>query len=789
MIVNQNNRKILKMRVKIRHIVIPLILIGFFQACSVKKFIPEDEFLYTGADIEIKSDTTIKEKPELLSELNSVLRPKPNAKILGMRPGLYFHYKAQREKPGFINKFLNKKFGEEPVYLSDVELTNTEDLLLNRLENRGFFYSRVNSSSETNEEAKTASASYQLTVPEPYLMETYQLDSDSLLVYRNIKQNLDQTILEENMRFDLPKLKLERERIDLHLKKDGYYNFNPGFLIFEADTNQYDQKKFDLFLRLKKDVPPKSVIPYEISNVNVYPNYNVDEDSLTKNYKRYKDKNYLQDELFFKPKYLDPYILIETGDTYDPEKSRNTSRRLGTIGVYKFVNIQYEEVDTLATDSIGLLEANIFLSPLKKRAIRAELQAVTKSNSFAGPHLAVTFSNRNLFKGGETYNLSANLGYEFQFGSGNLPGRNSIQLGLENELIVPRLLFPLEFSKNFFKYDIPKTRIGLGGNLLKRSELFTLGSVNATFGYFWNANRYVTHEFNPISLNYVSLTDVTPEFDDILKQNPFLESSFDQEFIAGLTYSFIYNGLIDTEKQHAFFLHTNFDMAGNTMSLLGKEAESGNKEVFGLEYAQYAKLDADLRYHFRLGNQHVIATRLFGGYGHAYGNSEVMPFSKQYFSGGPYSVRAFRTRSLGPGSYNPTEENLIPDDPDDPDDETTDLGYRDQTGSIRLEANAEYRFPIVTYLNGAFFVDAGNVWTSEAYPETTNVDGGTGKFGSDFISELGIGAGAGLRIDIQSFVIRFDLAFPLHDPRQPQGERWVNDFGSPVFNFAIGYPF
>ena len=786
---NLQNQKSKQMKIRVS--VIALITIALFQACSVEKYIPEDELLYTGASIEIASDTTIKNEPQLKAELESVLRPKPNAEILGMRPGLYYYYKAQREKPGFINKFLNKKIGEEPVYLSDVDLINTEDLLLNRLENRGFFYSRVNSDTEKKEDAKTASVSYDLTVPDPYTMATYQLDTDTLLVYREIKNNLDETLLADDMRFDLPELKLERERIDANLKSKGYYNFNPGFLIFEADTNQYDTKKFDLFLRLKNNVPPKSVIPYRISNVNVYANYNVDEEEITQNYKRFKDKNYLQDELFFKPKYLDPYILIETGDNYSPDDSRNTSRRLGTIGAYKFVNIRYDEIDTLATDSIGLLEANIFLSPLKKRAIKAEIQGVTKSNNFAGPHLGVTFSNRNLFKGGERLDISANVGYEVQLGSGGIPGRNSVQFALNNDLIIPRLLFPIEFNSNFFKYDIPKTKISLGGDYLKRAQLFSLASLNASFGYFWNANRYVTHQLDPISLNYVRLSNTSAEFEDILTANPYLRSSFDQEFIAGLKYSFIYNGMIDTQEKHVFFMSTNFDIAGNTMSLFGTENEFGKDEILGLEYAQYAKLDLDFRYHIRFGKQNVIATRLFGGYGIPYGNSDVMPFSKQYFSGGPYSVRAFRTRSLGPGTFDPNAANLL-DDPAviDENGDVVDLGYRDQTGNIRFEANAEYRFPIVTYLNGAFFVDAGNVWNSDAQPETTNrFSDGTGKFGSDFINELGIGTGAGLRIDIQSFVIRFDLAFPLHDPSKPQGERWVNDFGSPVFNFAIGYPF
>ncbi|MFV8225847.1 BamA/TamA family outer membrane protein [Christiangramia aquimixticola] len=759
------------MRIKIQIFIISLFTL--FQACSVEKFIPEDELLYTGAEVNITSDSTsaIKNKSGLKNELTNVLRPEPNTKILGMRPGLYFHYKAQKENPGFINKFLNKKLGEPPVYLSDVNINNTEDLLLNRLENRGFFYSRVKSDQLRNEEAKTARVSYEAILPDPYTMATYQLDTDTLQVYRAIKKNLDKSLLKEGMRFDLPELKLERERIDNNLKAKGYYNFNPGFLIFEADTNQYDKKKFDLFLRLKKDVPSKSVIPYRISNVNVYANYNVDEDSLTKNYERLEDKNYFQEDLFFKPKYLDPYILIETGDNYSPSKSRNTSRRLGSIGAYKFVNIRYDEIDTLAADSTGLLEANIFLSPLKKRAIKAELQAVTKSNNFAGPHLALTFSNRNLFKGGERLDISANFGYEFQLGSGGIPGRNSLQFGLSNDLIIPRLLFPIQFNTNFFKYDIPKTRISLGGDYLRRSQLFTLSSLNSAFGYFWNAYRYVTHELNPINLNFVRLSNTSPEFDDILTENPFLQSSFEQEFIAGLTYTFIYNGMIDAAKKHVFFLNSNFDIAGNSMSLFGSPGAEGKDEVLGLNYAQYAKLDMDFRYHLRLGNGHVLATRLFGGYGIPYGNSEVMPFSKQYFSGGPYSVRAFRTRSLGPGTYVPSSDDSV---------------YRDQSGNIRFEANAEYRFPIITYLNGAFFVDAGNVWNSKRNIETGSE---AGQFQSDFITELGIGTGAGLRIDIQSFVLRFDLAFPLHDPNQPLGSRWVNDFGSPVFNFAIGYPF
>ncbi len=750
------------------YLITGLITFLVLQSCSVKKFIPEGELLYRGADLEVDTVSNIKEFDQLRTQLEAVIQPEPNRKILGMHPGLFFHYKAQKDKPGFINKFLNDKIGQEPVYLSNVETVLTEDLLLNRLENRGFFYSSATSSIQENESKKTARVSYKVSLTEPYRLENYKLDSDSLLIYKEIEKYLPDTPIEKGMRFDLPLLKFERERLDRKLKETGYYNFNSGFLIFEADTNQYSNKRFDLFLRLKKEVPVKSIIPYKISKVNIYPNYVIGNDTIKQDTVRYQGKRFIQAEEFFKPKRLDPYVLIDEGAFYSPSNSRNTSRRLASIGAYKFVNIRYDEIDTLATDSLGILEASIFLSPLNKRAIRAELQAITKSNNFAGPNLAVTLSNRNLFHGGETLNISAKFGYEVQVAGGDRKGLSSIQLGLGADLIFPRLLFPISLDENWFEYSIPKTRISLEGDYLNRSELFSLGSVSSRFGYFWNANRYVTHELNPISVNYVRLTNTTPEFETILDENPFLRNSFNQQFIAGLTYSFTYNGMVDQNKKHQFFLNSTLDVAGNTVDLISGNADEDPQTFLGLEYAQYAKADADFRYHFNFGKEQKIATRFFAGYGIPYGNSSVMPFSKQYFSGGPYSVRAFRIRSLGPGTYDP--------------DESGDAGFFDQSGNIRFEANVEYRFPIISFLKGAAFVDAGNVWnTNESLPG--------GKFSSNFINELGIGGGVGLRVDIQNFVIRFDLAAPFRTPYLPEGDRWNFDFGKPVFNFAIGYPF
>src|SRR5690606_38990334 len=671
-----------------------------------------------------------------------------------------------------INRWLYKKFGEEPVYQSDVKPYEVTDLLINRLENRGFFYSRA--SSEFQENEQTASIDYTVKLRAPYRMKTYQLDSMPAPIYGEMKALMQTSPFEKGMRFDLNSMKLERLRIDLELKKKGYYNFDDTFLIFEADTNRYDNRSFDLFLKLKKEVPKKSIIPYQISKVNIYPSYDV-ADSIQKQTIRFNKKNFIQKEVFFKPKYLDPFIKIQEGELYNPETSRNTARRLSTIRAYRYVNIQYKEIDTLITDSLGLLEANIYLSPLNKRAFRAELQVVTKSNNFAGPALALTYSNRNVSGGGETFNTTMNIGYESQLGGGQNSGKTSLELGLKNELIFPRMLFPLKIDHDIFEYSIPKTKTSISLDYLNRTKLYTLLSGTALFGYVWDANRYVTHEINPISINYTELSNSTTEFEQILDENPFLRRSFEQQFISGLTYSFTYNGMVDTNRAHQKFLNFTFDVAGNSISLFGKEENPGAPKTFlGLEYAQYAKADIDFHYHFNFGrrNEQTLAGRFFAGYGLAYGNSDVVPFVKQYFSGGPYSVRAFRIRSLGPGTYNADEDD-------------TSGGFFDKTGNIRLEANLEYRFPIVSFLKGAVFADAGNIWNSVENPTFDGKD----KFSGDFLSELGMGAGFGLRVDIQSFVIRFDLAAPFHDPSKPKGQRFNFDIAKPILNFAIGYPF
>ena len=745
--------------------------------CNVTKYIPENEKLYTGATLEINRDFSVKGFKELNAELEGLLKPEPNSKILGMRIGLWSHYKVQKENPGFINRFIYKKIGEEPVYFSSVEMAKTQSLILNRLDNNGFFFSEVDA--EAEEQAKKASAIYTIDLAQPYQLGTYNYERDSLPIDRSIKKLLASTEIAEGDYFSLEMMKNERTRLDEGLKNEGFYNFNPDFLIFEADTNQYDKKKFDLFLRLKQNAPEKGIVPYEIKSIQVYPNYSSDEYGSGTDTTTIENIDFIQNGLSFKPDLLHQYILIEKDSLFNAKDTKLTSSRLTGIGNYRFVNLRYLETDTTIHDGKGALNANIYLTPLEKRSLRAEIQGVSKSNNFAGPALLLNYRNRNLFYGGETFSLTGQIGYESQIASGDRENLSAFEVGLKGDLIFPRVVFPIAIKERF-AYSVPKTKISLGTEYQDRRGYYRLNTVSASYGYFWNANRFVYHEITPIALNFVDLSRTSTEFDEILDSNPFLKQSFEHQFIAGLTYSFAFNKLMDKYREHSIYFGANLDLAGGGIRLLNNVLSSENQNTFlGFNYAQYNKGDIDFRYYWRFTEEKLLAFRLFGGIGLPYGNSVSLPFAKQFFSGGPNSIRAFSIRSLGPGSYSPATESTS--------------NYFDQAGDIRLEGNLEFRFPIVPYLKGAAFVDTGNVWLvneNEALPG--------GKFEQDWYRELAVGAGIGLRVDIEFFVIRFDLATPLRSPFLPEGERWAKEFklgdsewrgDNLVFNFAIGYPF
>jgi outer membrane protein insertion porin family len=761
-----------------------IILLGaaFLAGCSTTRYLAEDEKLYTGAGIEMVSEEKVVGERALIAELEQVVRPAPNDTFLGLfRHRLWFYNFAGEDAVRGIRGWIKNRLGQPPVLLDHANPYNTSILMINRLQNRGYFDAEVEYI--IREKKRTASILYTIYPRHPYLLDGIHFPDPVTVVQTAIRELQDETILRKGDIFNLSALRDERERIDIRLKNEGFYYFNADYIRFLADSTIGDNK-VNLYLTLRDDAPERAYRRYRMGTIYVYPDHTLDRDAATaiSDTVTINRTNIIQHENRFRPEMLARLIFLAPDELYNRSDHVLTINRLMGLGTFRYVNMRFLEY---ARNGEQLLDAHIYLTPARERSIRAEVRAVSKSNDLAGPGFSVGYRNRNLFRGAELLMADINTSFETQLGSGRR-GLELFQIGVETELQIPRIISPIPIFARTSLY-VPRTRIKLGYDILDRVDYLRIHSFSTRFGYMWMGGRHVRHELNPVNVNYYRSTILSSDLERLLRMNPSLRRSLESQFIVGTTYSLFFNNQTDDRRRNHIYFNFNLGLSGNTMHLLQSlfrsedTAEGEPYTVFGIPYAQYARGDIDFRYYLRTGRKSQIVTRLIAGAGVPYGNSQSMPYIKQFFSGGSNSIRAFPARSIGPGSYPPTDE---------------DRGFLiDRTGDVRLETNIEYRFPLMSVLRGAFFVDAGNIWMIRDDDER---EGTT--FNSDtFLDEFAAGAGFGLRLDVSFFVLRFDVAFPLRIPYLPAGERWVVDdinFRSSqwrrdnlAFNIAIGYPF
>ncbi|NJN25482.1 MAG: BamA/TamA family outer membrane protein [Cyclobacteriaceae bacterium] len=480
-----------------------------------------------------------------------------------------------------------------------------------------------------------------------------------------------------------------------------------------------------------------------------------------------------------RPKILLNAVLPEQNDIYSRAKHNNSIKQLMSLGSYKYVNIGYELIDQ--QDSV--LHAVFLLTPSLRMSVSSEINATSKSNNFAGPGLKLSYKSRNLFGGAELFSIGFNGSFEKQV-KGEGRGDTAYELSIDASLGVPRLV-PFKLRKTNTPY-LPSTTINIGAGTFARVSLYRFTTLNTGLEYSKRQRIFINHILRPIDISMTKLSMTTPEFEDYLDQNPSIKKSFDEQFIIGFSYNYIINHLTDKDKPQ-YYINLGFDPSGNLAGLTkrlitGQRNSPDNQiDIFGAPVAQYYRIRGDFRYYFRTGSESLLATRIYGGVGVPYGSSTVMPYIKQFYAGGTNSLRAFRARSLGPGTYSSPDSlrNILVD----------------QTGEIKLEANLEYRFPMVKYLKGSFFADCGNIWLVNADSLRPG-----GKFDVNrFYKDVAIGIGAGLRIDVEVVVLRLDWAFPIRKPWLPEGDRWTIDKinlvdrkwrkDNLIWNISIGYPF
>lgn len=751
------------------------VLLVALQSCSTTKSIPEGDLLYTGAKIKFKSDQDKKFLKRIQSDLDKQIKPKPNKAIFGFPLKLAIYNGIQPQKPKGLKATLRKKLGEPPVLYSTVNPSFTKEVLSSTLFNRGFYHNIV-SYSEV-QEGKTMRVEYTIQTGPSYRIGEYVIQTSDEQVNQLAKASKPKPALKKGRRYNLEKLKDERERVDKELKNNGYYFFGPDYLLFKVDSLE-QTRDVNLQLVLKPDVPQKALRRYTIAkttvvmdSASVYDTTMITRDTLL------VDGVHINVSKSFKPKAITRYVYMQEGDYYSREEHQLTLNRLMGMGLFKYVNLRVSEKDS------SHLDVHIFLTALPKKSISAEVQAVTKSNNFVGPRLNLMYSNRNLLKGGERLSLNFHGSVETQL-NGQFKGLYTYEVGPTVALSVPHFIVPFYIKPS--NLYTPTTVFSVDYDFTRRVNYFDMSSLKFAFKYKWRESVTKDHELAPVNINIFSIRNLSTDFNELLQKDLSMKRRYDDQLIAGSSYSYTYNEQPIPNKKDQLYFNGNVDVAGNTMALLGNLVGTGNtngaKTIGGIAYAQFARLDVDFRNYFHINRKTQLVNRVVVGWGIPYGNSTALPYVKSFFAGGANSVRAFSVNSLGPGTYR------LPDS-------LQSSYFLQQGGDIKLELNVEYRFPIVKILKGAFFADAGNTWLAKANPA---LPGGQFEWRNAF-REMGVGAGVGLRLDITFFVIRLDVATPLRKPWLAPESRWVAqqfDLSNKawrrdnlLFNIAIGYPF
>jgi len=742
----------------IRSITYRLILLSglLVTGCTGLKNISSRDPLYIGHEINISAKDAQKKK--LIPIIKDVMKPKPNTRFLWMRP-------AVARNNMLSDKAKKKKFWRNkitsPVLLSHTSPAQISAAIQNRMFHQGYFHNTVAFDTVRVGQRK-AKYKYTIALREPYRFESIGFPKPMSDLTQKINSSRQESLLKKGDIYTLEAVKNERLRIDRNLKESGYIYFNPEFISVKADSVSGDHQ-INAEVTIKPETPPESRKPYTIRKVFIHDDHVLD-NTLTDTL-RFDNYYLISQHKALKVNALQQGIFLKPGELYSRSNYMHTIRYMNELPIIRNANIKF--LPQANTDSLDVV---LYLSQRKRYAYSAEFNAIFRSTNYFGPGVVFSYTDRNRNRGSEMLKINLRGRVEVQIVDGEI--NPAYELGLEVNYRLPR--FYPAFLFNTAKKSLPKTNISVGYNLFNRLDLYRLNSVFTNFGYRWSKTDRVSHSFNPIEVIFTKIPESSKsaEFLDYLEENPGVQRSFDEQFIVGAGYEFTYQPT--TSGLNDFFFRGGIDLAGNLLNGLYSVTNSskdslGRYTLFGVPFSQYLRTRIDLRYSFNFTQRSKLVTRFSTGIGVPLGNSEILPYIKQFYVGGTNSLRSFIARSVGPGSEVPPE------------------GYNDLTGDIRLEGNLEYRFDVSGNLKGALFMDAGNIWLYNEDPSRPN---GTFRF-STFVNEIAISSGWGLRWDFTFIVARLDFAYTVRTPYLPAGERWTTDFNfwKPAINIAIGYPF
>ncbi|MCC8145758.1 MAG: outer membrane protein assembly factor [Bacteroidales bacterium] len=765
-----------------------------FYSCSSTKFVPDGEYLLD--KVKIQSDI-----PEYKgTDLKPYVRQQPNYKMFGINKTMFQIYNlAGKDSTKWLNKFI-KKIGEPPVIFDSTLVEKTDTELKKLFINKG--YINVDISSEiiyNSKNDKKVDVIYNVKGNTPYRIRNYfvaiedtiirnilfgETDDNSSYRLQGESSSLRNTRIKEGMLFDRDQLDAERNRLTSILRNRGYYSFVKENFYYDADSS-FNINAVDLELKLRpflteniseNKIDTTTYPKYYFDRVYIFLDYdplhplNINEynkrDSI--NIDKYTI-NYSGNKPSLRPKTLLDHCFLTPNREYAQLREDQTYSSFSTLQALNNIHIHYEEKQRNDTT---FLDCHILTMPSKKQALSFSIEGTNTAGDL-GIASSVSYTHRNLFRGAEVFNFRIRGAYEA------LSNLNPyFEFGGEASIHLPKFMFP--FIKNTFSRRMrTSTEFTLSYNYQTRPE-YDRTILSAGIRYQWQNRLRMSkrHQLDLLDVDYVYLPYMNEEFMNSLPNNA-KYFGYTNQFIVGTSYSYYQSTFDPLQKQKgAYSFRFSVESAGNVLygisSLFNRKKDEMNSyQLFGTHFAQFIKGDIDYAKTIVIDKQNTIAWRIGAGIGIPYGNSKMLPFEKRYYSGGANSVRAWSVRELGPGSYKPTQET----------------NFFHQSGDIKFDANLEYRTRFFWKFEAALFIDAGNIWTIKNYEDQ---EGGQFKLNS-FYKEIALGYGAGLRLDFDYFLIRFDFGWKAYDPSKDKGKKWAflhpnfkNNF---AWHIAVGYPF
>ena len=764
-----------------------LILLG---SCSTTRVLSDNQTRLKSNVITIVNKNWHPEYQD--TQLDNYIHQKANTYFIktkrgGWNPFIYVYNWTNGKGKGW-DRFVTK-LGQAPVVFDPSLMEDSRENITTHLKYIGYYNSHVDTRAEIRKQQTVVD--YRVTLGKMYPIKDIEYRVDDPGLAEEIYRDTVNSLIRRGMPLSEELLERETERSAAHIRNMGYYEFTKNYYFFDADTvSAPDSALLKVYVRnYTRNESPENARRHRrfyFGDVSIRPvsdniKYRA---SVSKKIPqildtvRYENLTILYDtKRKVRPSILYKMNRIEPGNTYSEWIVNNTYQRFANLRIYNNVSVELNKTDT------NIVDCMIRLIPSKAHGYKINLEASTNSTGLIGISPTLSYYNRNIFKGGEWLSLSVSGNFQFSVTNST----RATEFGASAGLSFPTFVL---LPDRMFKNIIPRTDLDLTYNYQRRPE-YTRNMIGASFGWSWSSqsNKYY-FKVVPVQFNIVNLPVYSEAFMESLT-NPFVREAYKNHFEFGLGFDLQYSSDPSINPAGSFFkADFQFDLAGNLLSAFNKFMpvdSSGFRTIWSSPYSQFVRAELSLAYTWKFGknNKQALAVRALGGAGLAYGNSTKMPFERLFWAGGSNSLRGWTARSVGPGSSEMDNTFSIPN----------------QTGDMRLEANIEYRFPLFSIFRGAVFVDWGNVWNIDRTGRNhQSLEGSTEDETAETLSYFSIrnmlrtsalSWGAGIRLDLNFVVVRFDLGIKLYDPSVQQWQNARNWFrrGGYAFQFGIGYPF